>query len=375
VDTDAELMRRALALAGAARRLTPPNPWVGCVLVRDGEVVGEGATRPPGGPHAEIEALRAAGDRARGATAYTTLEPCSHHGRTPPCTDALLEAGVARFVVAIADPDPHVAGQGVAVLRRAGATVDVGTEEDAATRLLAPYLVHRAAGRSFVVLKTATSIDGRLAARDGSSRWITGPAARADVHELRADSQAVIIGAGTAVADLPSLTARDTHEPVERQPLRVVLDASGRVPAQGPLFDSSLAPTLVITTAAAPDDATSSWLAAGAKVQTVPPAPNGHGVDLQAALELLAGLGVLQALVEGGAQLAGALLDAGRVDRLVTYVAPTILGAEGGAAFGLAGPATIADAPRLHLVDVARFGDDVRLDYERLPARRSGAAG
>ena len=207
MDTDAELMRRALRLAGTARRTTPPNPWVGCVLVRDGEVVGEGATRPPGGPHAEIEALRAAGDRARGATAYTTLEPCSHHGRTPPCTDALLEAGVARVVVAIEDPDPHVAGQGIAVLRRAGVTVDVGTEADAATRLLAPYLVHRAEGRSFVVLKTATSLDGRIAARDGSSRWITGPAARADVHELRADSQAVIVGAGHR-ARRPSLPHR-----------------------------------------------------------------------------------------------------------------------------------------------------------------------
>ena len=367
MDTDAELMRRALRRAGTARRTTPPNPWVGCVVVRGGEVVGEGATRPPGGPHAEIEALRAAGDRTRDATAYTTLEPCSHHGRTPPCTDALLAAGVARVVVAVEDPDPHVAGQGIAALRRAGVTVEVGTEADAATRLLAPYLVHRAEGRSFVVLKTATSIDGRSAARDGSSRWITGPAARADVHELRADSQAVIVGVGTALADLPSLTARDTQEPVGRQPLRVVLDAQGRVPAEGPLFDTSLAPTLVVTTAAAPDDVVSSWLAAGAKVQSVSPAPNGVGVDLHSTLELLAGLGVLQALVEGGAQLTGALLDAGLVDRLITYVAPAILGADARAAFGLAGPATIADAPRLQLVDVTRIGDDVRLDYEPPP--------
>ena len=187
MNTDAELMRRALALAETARRRTPPNPWVGAVLVADGTVVGEGATQPPGGPHAEIGALRAAGDRARGATAYVTLEPCSHHGRTPPCVDALVEAGVARVVVALQDPDHHVAGQGIASLREHGITVDVGIEAETAARLLAPYLVHRALGRSFVVLKTATSLDGRSAARDGSSRWITGPSARADVHELRAD--------------------------------------------------------------------------------------------------------------------------------------------------------------------------------------------
>ncbi len=364
MDTDAELMRRALALAATARRRTPPNPWVGCLLVRDGEVVGEGATLPPGSAHAEVEALRAAGDRARGATAYVTLEPCSHHGRTPPCADALIDADVAGVVVAIQDPDRNVSGQGIARLRERGVTVDVGVEAEAATRLLAPYLVHRVLGRSFIVLKMATSLDGRIAARDGSSRWITGPSARADVHELRADSQAVIVGAGTALADEPSLTARDTREPVEHQPLRVVLDAQGRVPAVGPLFDASLAPTLVITTTAASEEATSAWLAAGAKVQTIAPAPNNSGVDLLSALEFLAGMGVLQGLVEGGAQLAGALLDAGLVDRLVTYVAPTILGRNGRPSFDLAGPATIADAPRLQLVDVTRLGDDVRLDYE-----------
>jgi diaminohydroxyphosphoribosylaminopyrimidine deaminase/5-amino-6-(5-phosphoribosylamino)uracil reductase len=364
VDTDAELMLRAAARAATARRRTPPNPWVGCLLVRDGEVVGEGATQPPGGPHAEVEALRAAGDKARGATAYVTLEPCSHRGRTPPCADALIDAGVARVVVAIEDPDRNVRGLGIARLRERGVTVDVGVEAEAASRLLAPYLVHRALGRSFVALKTAASLDGRSAARDGSSRWITGPSARADVHELRADSQAVIVGAGTALADRPSLTARDTRDPVERQPLRVVLDAQGRVSAVGPLFDPSLAPTLVITTAAASEQSTSAWLAAGAKVQTVSAGPDNVGVDLRASLELLAGLGVLQALVEGGAQLAGALLDAGLVDRLVTYVAPTILGRDGRPSLGIAGPATIADAQRMRLVDVTRFGDDVRLDYE-----------
>src|SRR5262245_52611625 len=357
-------MARALALAATARRRTPPNPWVGCVLVRDGEVVGDGATQPPGQAHAEVEALRAAGARAREATAYVTLEPCPHHGRTPPCTDALLDAGVARVVVAIADPDPNVGGAGIARLRERGVAVDVGIAEHDARRLLAPYPVHRRFGRPFVLLKTAMSVDGRITARDGSSQWITGPDARADAHELRADSQAVVVGAGTAVADSPSLTARDTREPVDHQPPRVVLDAPGNVPADGPLFDQQLAPTLVVTTAAAPTDVTDSWLAAGAKVHTVASGDSGVGIDLDATFRYLASLGVLQAMVEGGAQLAGALFEAGLVDRYVAYVAPTVLGVVGRPSIATAGPLSVGDADRMRLVDATRLGDDVRLDYE-----------
>jgi diaminohydroxyphosphoribosylaminopyrimidine deaminase/5-amino-6-(5-phosphoribosylamino)uracil reductase len=364
VATDTELMDRALARGETARRRTAPNPWVGAVVVRDGEIVGQGATQPPGGAHAEVEALREAGDRARGATVYTTLEPCAHHGRTGPCVVVLAEAGVTRVVVALEDPDPQVAGRGVAQLRDLGVTVDVGTGADAAARSLAPYLVHRRLGRAFTVVKTAMSLDGRIAARDGSSQWITGAASRADAHRLRADSQAIVIGAGTALADRPRLTVRDADGPVHAQPLRVLLDATGRVPAEGPLFDPELAPTLVVTTERVPDDAHRSWLAAGAKVLTVPAAATGAGVDLAATLEVLAGLGVLQALVEGGAALSGSLLDDGLADRLVTYVAPTVLGRDGRPALDLAGPARIADAPRWRLVDVARVGTDVRLDYE-----------
>jgi diaminohydroxyphosphoribosylaminopyrimidine deaminase/5-amino-6-(5-phosphoribosylamino)uracil reductase len=375
VAADTELMRRALAQGDTARRRTAPNPWVGAVLVRDGEVIGEGATRPPGGAHAEIEALRAAGDRARGATVFTTLEPCSHHGRTPPCVDALIEAGVTRVVIALEDPDPHVAGRGIASLRARGVKVDVGIGAETAARNLAPYLLHRRLGRAYAVVKTAMSLDGRIAARDGSSQWITGAASRADAHVLRADSQAVVVGAGTALADRPSLTARDVKPPVSRQPLRVLLDATGRVPGEGPLFDPVLAPTLVVTTDAAPDAAQQAWLSSGAKVLTVPPAPAGVGVDLAATLEVLAGLGVLQALFEGGAALSGSLVEAGLADRLITYVAPTLLGRDGRPALDLAGPARIADAPRWRLVDVARVGTDVRLDYEPPvppPSRPSG---
>ena len=328
---------------------------------------GRGPRSPRGAPTPRSRPSRAAGDRARGATVYTTLEPCSHEGRTPPCVGALVDAGVSRVVVALEDPDPNVAGTGVARLRDLGLTVDVGVGADLAARALAPYLLHRRLGRAYTVVKTAMSLDGRIAARDGSSQWITGAASRADAHVLRADSQAVVVGAGTALADRPSLTARDVKPPVTRQPLRVLLDATGRVPADGPLFDPELAPTLVVTTEAAPDAAQQAWLASGAKVLNVPPAAGGTGVDLFATLEVLAGLGVLQALFEGGAALSGSLVEAGLADRLVTYVAPTMLGRDGRPALDLDGPARIADAPRWRLVDVARVGTDVRLDYEPPP--------
>jgi diaminohydroxyphosphoribosylaminopyrimidine deaminase/5-amino-6-(5-phosphoribosylamino)uracil reductase len=361
---DSVLMQRARAVALTARRRTAPNPWVGCVVTDGaGAVVGEGATEPPGSRHAEAVALDRAGDRARGGTAYVTLEPCSHHGRTAPCADALVRAGIHRAVVAITDPDPDVAGQGIERLRAAGIVVDVGLHGDEVARDLAPYLLHRTKGRAFTLVKTAMSLDARVAARDGSSQWITGPEARADAHGLRADSQAVMVGAGTALADRPRLTVRDA-EPVPAQPpLRVVLDGRGRVPAEGPLFDVAEAPTLVVTSPTSSDTAQQAWLAAGAKMLTVPAGPDGTGVDLHATLETLAGLGVLQVLVEGGAALHAALLAQHLADRVVTYVAPTLLGTEGRAAFAVTGPASIADASRWQLTDVRRLGTDARLDH------------
>jgi diaminohydroxyphosphoribosylaminopyrimidine deaminase/5-amino-6-(5-phosphoribosylamino)uracil reductase len=363
---DDEAMAQALAASAAARRRTAPNPWVGCVLVRDGEIVGEGATQPPGGAHAEAGALARAGDRARGATAYVTLEPCSHQGRTAPCADALVAAGVTRVVAALEDPDPNVAGAGFARLRAAGVDVEVGVGSAGATRVLAPYLHHRRTGRPFVVAKLATSIDGRVAAADGSSRWLTSDAARADAHELRADSQAIVVGSGTALADQPSLTARDAQNAPERAPVRVLLDGRGRVPATGPLFDADLAPTLVITTAAAAPGAVDAWRAAGAKVETVGADAAGAGVDLGGALALLGREGVLQVLVEGGGTLLGSVLAGDHAQRLVVYVAPLVLGTRATPGFALAGPDTIAEASRYRLADLRRLGPDVRLDYEPL---------
>ena len=365
---DDEAMAQALLLSAAARRRSAPNPWVGCVIVRDGEVVGAGATQPPGHAHAEAAALAEAGDRARGATVVTTLEPCSHHGRTPPCADALIAAGVARVVSALGDPDPRVAGAGYARLRAAGIEVVTGVGADAAARELAPYLHHRRTGRPFVVAKVAMSLDGRVAAADGSSRWITSDAARADAHELRADSQAIVVGAGTAIADRPALSVRDVASPPECPPLRVVLDARGRVRVEGPLFDSNIAPTLMITTAAAPPDAVDAWRAAGAKVEAVAPAPGGTGVDLDESFALLGREDVLQVLVEGGGTLLGSVLGAGLAHRLVAYVAPVVLGTDGTPGFGFAGPATLGDASRFELTGVRQLGPDARLDYDANPS-------
>jgi diaminohydroxyphosphoribosylaminopyrimidine deaminase/5-amino-6-(5-phosphoribosylamino)uracil reductase len=361
-ERDSELIALAVELGERGRRSAPPNPWVGSVVVdARGEVAGTGFHERPGTPHAEVAALAAAGERARGGTAYMTLEPCAHHGRTPPCVEALVAAGVGRAVIAIEDPDPRVAGRGVAQLRAAGIDVVVGPGADAAVCSLGPYLHHRRTGRSWCVLKTAMSLDGRAAAADGSSRWITGPAARADAHRLRAESQAVVVGAGTVIADGPSLTARDVDPPTERQPLRVVLDSRGRVPPTGPVFDPTLAPTLVVTTDAAPSAAVDGWRAAGAKVETVPPAS--EGVDLEAMLDLLGRHDVVQAMVEGGPTLHGALLTAGLADRVVAYVAPKVLGPRALPAFPQ-DVDTLSRARSWQLLAATPWDDDVRLEYD-----------
>ncbi len=374
--SDEAAMAEAVALGERGRLTAPPNPWVGCVVTADGQVIGRGFHRRAGEPHAEVHALREAGDRARGATAYVTLEPCAHQGRTPPCAPALVEAGVGRVVVAVLDPDDKVAGRGVEILRAAGITVEVGVGAKAAARSLAPYLHHRRTGRPLCLLKTAASIDGRTAAADGTSQWITGPEARADAHRLRAESGAVVVGAGTALADNPTLTFRNLEFEeglAPPQPLRVLIDAAGRVPATGLLFDPALASTLVITTPAADPEVRRAWKESGAEVEEIPltsvAGPGQGGVDLQAALELLGRRGILQVMVEGGATLHGALLGAGLVDRIVVYVGGAVLGAEGLPVFSGPGPATLEEASRWRLTAVRQIGSDARLDWEPVQPR------
>ncbi|MHB8682035.1 MAG: bifunctional diaminohydroxyphosphoribosylaminopyrimidine deaminase/5-amino-6-(5-phosphoribosylamino)uracil reductase RibD [Acidimicrobiales bacterium] len=322
-DEDLAAMRRALALAASVRTRTSPNPWVGAVVVAGAERF-EGATAPVGGPHAEVAALEAAGDKARGAILYTSLEPCSHQGRTGPCVDAIVAAGVARVVIGVLDPDTQVAGRGAEALRRAGVSVEVGVCEEEAADVLAPYLTHRGTGRPWVVLKLAATLDGRIAAPDGSSRWITGAEARADVQRLRAESDAVLVGAGTVRADDPELTVR-LPELADHQPLRVVL---GRAPE-------------------------------GARVH---PALELSG-DLPAVLDELGGKGVLQLLVEGGATVAHDLHAARLVDRYVIYVTPALFGGDDAVPM-FAGPGApdIDQLWRGRLVSVTRLGDDLRID-------------
>ena len=326
---DERFMRRAIANAEGARLLTSPNPWVGAVLVTDDGAVHDGATEAPGARHAEIVALESAGEAARGATVYTTLEPCDHVGRTGPCTTALIAAGVRRVVMAVDDPDPKVSGSGTARLVAAGVDVTSGVLADQVLDQLAPYLKHRRTGRPWVILKLASTLDGFLAAPDGSSKWITGPEARADAHRLRAQSDAVLVGAGTVRADDPSLTVRDftPAEPVDRDldPLRVVLgSAAGDAKAQ-PMIEL--------------------------------------GGDLAAVLDTLGERGVLQLLVEGGSKVAGDFHRAGLVDRYVVYIAPAVLGGDDGRSlFSGAGAATISAMFRGQFVSVRQLGGDLRVE-------------
>ena len=340
-------MARAVELAARGAGTVSPNPVVGCVVLdTGGEVVGEGWHERAGGPHAEVVALARAGGAARGGTAVVTLEPCAHTGRTPPCTGALLAAGVARVVFAVEDPTPVAAGGG-AVLRAAGVDVLAGVGRGAAEGVNERWLTAVARGRPHTTWKYAATLDGRVAAADGSSRWITGPEARADVHRLRAAADAVLVGVGTVLADDPALTVRAPDGALaERQPLRVVADTDARTPAGAAVRDAC-APTWV---------ATADELGRG---------PDGR-LDLAALMTALRGRGVVSVLAEGGPTLAAALLRARLVDRVTGYLAPALLGA-GLPAVADLGVTGIDGALRLHLDDVARLGDDVRLSAPITP--------
>jgi diaminohydroxyphosphoribosylaminopyrimidine deaminase / 5-amino-6-(5-phosphoribosylamino)uracil reductase len=360
---DVGFMARAISLASNGLGLAPPNPMVGAVVVADGDIVGEGWHEGPGTPHAEIHALRAAGERTRGATLYVTLEPCSHFGRTPPCAPIVVGAGISRVVAAMRDPNAEVDGRGFEILREAGVGVVEGVLQEEAAALNPGFIKYWRSPFPFVTVKMAASLDGKVAARDGSSRWITGQAAREDAHRLRAASGAVVIGAGTAIADDPELTVRLPGYR-GRQPLRVVVDGSGRVPARGSLFDGR-APTVVATTDRAPIEARKAWLAAGADEWVLPQEPGG-GVRLQDLMEMLQQeRRILDVLVEGGPTLAWSAVRSELVDRFVLYVAPKLVGGTGapGVLSG-DGIASIADAVPVQIRTIERLGDDMKVVAE-----------
>ncbi len=362
-EQDQQYMRRALELAALGLTTTHPNPRVGCVLVQSGVVVGEGWHRAAGEPHAEALALAAAGESARGATVYVTLEPCAHHGRTPPCADALIAAGVSQVIYASADPDPRVGGAGVAGLRAAGIRVRGGLLAAAADELNAGFISRLRRGRPFVRLKIAASLDGRTALANGASQWISSEAARADVHRWRARSDAILTGIGTVLADDPQLTVR-LGDAAQRQPLRAVLDSRLRLPRSAKVLNSQ-GKALIFSRR----DAVGAELAVAAQAAMQADGiglewleSDGNGLDLAAALRHLAGtLQINELLVEAGATLSGALLRLGLVDELLIYQAPMLLGQEARALAQLPALSLLADAPRFQFSELAVVGGDLRM--------------
>jgi diaminohydroxyphosphoribosylaminopyrimidine deaminase/5-amino-6-(5-phosphoribosylamino)uracil reductase len=368
---DARYMARALRLAERGVATTQPNPRVGCVLVAGGRIVGEGWHMQAGAPHAEVYALQQAGPQARGATAYITLEPCSHYGRTAPCSEALIAAGVTRVVTAMEDPNPLVRGRGHALLRAAGIALTEGVGTDAAQRLNAGYVQRMTQGRPRVTLKLGATLDGRTASAGGNSQWITGPAARADVQQLRARSGAILTGSGTVLADDPALNVRlpgqalapDGRMLLWHQPLRVVLDRRLRMPPRGRLFGAGGA-LWVYTERSTQEPQALALREAGAQVATLPP-----GTGLPEVLSHLAGMGVNDVLIEAGPTLAGAFVAADLVDELVVYLAPALLGDDARGMFQLPGLIGLDHRVRLRILEMRAVGEDWRV--RAVPDRRA----
>jgi diaminohydroxyphosphoribosylaminopyrimidine deaminase/5-amino-6-(5-phosphoribosylamino)uracil reductase len=352
---DYRYMARALTLAWRGLYHTDPNPRVGCVLVKDGIVVGEGWHQRAGEAHAEVIALDAAGEQARGATAYVTLEPCCHHGRTPPCTDALLNAGITRLVAAMSDPNPQVAGKGLAILREAGVIVECGVLEAEARALNPGFIQRMTQGRPFVRLKLAMSLDGRTALASGESQWLTGEAARQDVQRLRARASAILTGVSTVLADDPSLNVRLPE--ATRQPLRVILDSGLRTPPTARTL--RLPGSVLIFTAVADPAAQAPLWAAGTDIVVVPRTE--RGLNLRAVMAELAHRECNEVHVECGPTLAGALLQAGLVDELVIYMAPLLLGDKARGLFQLPELAKMQERWELEVLEMRAVGRDWRV--------------
>ena len=367
---DATHMRAALALAGRGLGRTWPNPSVGCLLVRHdgsagGQVVGRGWTQPGGRPHAETEALRRAGEAARGATAYVSLEPCAHTGKTPPCADALIAAGVSRVVAAIEDPDSRVSGRGLARLREAGIPVDLGACAAEASELNAGFFLRVREGRPLVSLKLATSLDGRIATGSGESKWITGEAARQRAHLLRARHDAIMIGAGTAVADDPELTCR-LPGLTGWSPVRVVLDGRGRLPLSSKVLSTARnVPTWLVT--ARGGDAAHREALGRLGVEVIEVDGEAGRLPLDAVVRALGNRGITRLLVEGGSKLAGEFLGAGLVDRAYWFRAASVIGGDGLPAAAAFGIIRLQDAARFQRLDVTPLGNDVLETYGPVP--------
>ncbi len=351
-------MRRALELARSVVGGVSPNPAVGAVAVdADGRIVGEGTTQPPGDAHAEVVALRQAGGQARGSTLFVTLEPCSHYGRTPPCADAIIAAGVARVIVAVEDPNPLVCGQGIERLRRAGIAVRVGEGSAEAARIIAPHAKFITTGTPLTTAKFAMSLDGKIATRSGDSKWISGEESRRFAHGLRAQSDAIMAGIGTVLADDPQLTARDADGlALPRQPLRVIVDSRARLPSDAKLLAQRGATLVALADALPPERARLER--AGAETFAATGADG--RVDLRALMAELGRRRITSVLIEGGGELLGSLFDAGLVDRAAAFVAPMIIGGQSAPSpVAGVGAAAMRDAVRLSDVRVERFGGDV----------------
>ncbi|PKF51799.1 bifunctional diaminohydroxyphosphoribosylaminopyrimidine deaminase/5-amino-6-(5-phosphoribosylamino)uracil reductase RibD [Enterovibrio nigricans] len=364
---DSQMMLRAIELAERGIYTTAPNPNVGCVITQGDDIIGEGFHFRAGEPHAEVHALRAAGGNTKNATAYVTLEPCSHYGRTPPCADALINAGVSRVVCTMVDPNPKVAGRGIQRLRDAGIQVDVGLMQTQAEALNPGFIKVMKTGLPYVQLKLAASIDGRTALANGQSKWITGAEARADVQRFRAQTGAILSTSQTVIDDNPSLNVRWAQLPEDvqceydqtrlRQPVRVILDTTGKVSSDAGLF--SLEGNVVVLTA----NKDLGYIHENVEVILVPKAQ--HGLDLNAALRLLASKGINHIWVETGATLAGGLLAAELVDELIVYQAPKLMGADSRALVNLTGLTSMNNVPTFELTDVCQIGNDVRLRMQK----------
>ena len=352
-----DYMKRALALAQEALGTTSPNPAVGAVVVKDGRVIAEGATHPPGQDHAEVVALRKAREEAKDATLYATLEPCCTHGRTPPCTRAIVDLGIKEVHIAALDPNPKVSGRGIAELKEAGIAVHLGEGAEEANELYEAFAKHINVGLPFVTAKFAMSLDGKIATRTGHSQWITGEAARSLVHEWRRTSEAIMVGVNTVLRDNPRLTARgDDGKLMDRQPLRVVVDSQGRTPPDSKLLHE-LGKT-VIATFKAEKSAVARLEASGAEVLKLPQ-KDGH-VDLESLLEELGHRDVVRLLVEGGGTLLGSLFDQGLVDKVLAFVAPVIIGGkEAPSPVEGRGVGLLTEALKLRNVKVDQVGDDL----------------